>query len=816
MRLRTLLALIVCVAMASMNVRADDAPAIVELVTIPAKLDLRGPRDSRKLLVMGKTAAGDLVDLTLTAELKPAEAVASLDAEGYVTPKADGAGQITVAAGGKSVQVPLSVTGFGPQAVSFTREVMPAMSKLGCNQGTCHGAQDGKSGFKLSLRGYDPRYDYDALVDELSGRRFDRAIPSQSLMLLKPTQGVPHVGGFLFDEESRYYRLMHQWIAEGAGFDTATRVQRIEMFPVNPVLDREGRELSQVVIAHFDDGSSLDVTREAVFSSSDFNVATVDNAGRRAGVVKSLRRGETAILVRYEGAYAVNTVTVLGDRSEFAWVDSPEFNYVDTHVNTKLRKLKIQASGLCNDGEFLRRVSLDLTGMPPTADQARAFLEDPRDSKSKREAKIDELLASDAYVDHWTLKWSDLLLSSRKTMGDKGMWAYRDWIRSSLARNVPYHQFVRELITANGSAFENPAANYYRASKELTVTLENMTQVFIGTRFSCAKCHDHPFERWTQNQYYQLGAYFADVGRKPGARTGDEVVYALRSPVAVVNPRTNVAAAAAFPFEHAGTKDDPNQGLRVRLANWLTAPQNQYFATSVVNRYWSYLNGRGIIDPVDDIRSSNPPSNPELLKALVDDFVAHDMDLRHLLRTIARSHTYQRSFETNRWNEDDLQNYSHFVPRRLSAEQLFDAIMVSTQSPVTLPGVPRDFRATQLPDPTVNLEFLEMFGRAPRDIPCECERTVEVSLAQTLTLINGPTVADAIKHPQGLAARVAAANGEPAAIARDIYLSVLGRMPTEAEQAAATEFFAGVPNKAEGAEDLMWALLNSPAFLFNR
>lgn len=816
MRLTILFALIVTASTLPVGVVADDGPAIVELATIPAKLDLRGPRDARKVLVLGKTATGDLVDLTLTAEVKPADSVAVLDAEGYVAPKADGSGVVNITAGGKSIAVPLTVSGVGPKPISFTREVMPVMSKLGCNQGTCHGAQDGKAGFKLSLRGYDPRYDYDALVDELSGRRFDRAIPSQSLMLLKPTQGVPHVGGFLFDEESRYYQLIHQWIGEGAGFDTETRVQRIEMLPVNPVLDREGRELSQVVIAHFDDGSSLDVTREAVFSSSDFNVATVENAGQRAGVVKSLRRGETAILVRYEGAYAVNTVTVLGDRSGFAWQDSPEFNFVDTHVNAKLRKLKIQASDLCSDAEFLRRITLDLTGMPPSAEQSRAFLEDSRDSKTKRESKIDELLASDAYVDHWTLKWSDLLLTNRKTLGDKGMWAFRDWIRSSLARNVPYHQFVRDLITANGSAFENPAANYYRASKELTVTLENMTQVFIGTRFSCAKCHDHPFERWTQNQYYQLGAYFADVGRKPGARQGDEVVYSLRSPVAVVNPRTNVAAAAAFPFVHGGSTDDPNQALRVRLANWLTAPQNQYFATSVVNRYWSYLNGRGIIDPVDDIRSSNPPSNPELLKALVDDFVSHGMDLRHLLRTIARSHTYQRSFETNRWNEDDVQNYSHFIPRRLSAEQLFDAIMVSTQSPVTLPGVPRDFRATQLPDPNVNLEFLEMFGRAPREIPCECERTVEVSLAQTLSLINGPTVADAIKHPQGLVARLAGANGDAPATVKEIYLSVLGRLPTDAEVASASEYFAGVPSKAEGAEDLMWALINSPAFLFNR
>jgi hypothetical protein len=796
------------------SVRAEQP--VESLVTIPASLEFQSPRDSRRVLVFGKTATGEMVDLTTSATVEPAAPLLARNVDGDFVPTAVGTTALKVAAAGRTVDVPVTVKSVTAPPISFVRDVMPVLSKAGCNAGTCHGAQDGKNGFKLSLRGYDPRYDYDALVDELSGRRFDRSSPELSLMLLKPTQGVPHVGGFLFDEQSRHYAILKQWIAEGAAFDELPRVQRLEVAPLNPVLQREGDAYSQVVTAFFDDGSSRDVTRDSVFSSSNFNVATVENAGATNGLIKGLRRGETAVLVRYEGAYAVNRVTVLGDRSGFEWQASPEHSFVDTLVNAKLRQLKINPSALCTDAEFLRRVHLDLTGMPPTGAQAQAFLADPRDSKTKRDAKIDELLDSQEYVDHWTLKWSDLLLSNRKLITEKGVWAFRDWIRSAISANRPYDKFVHELLTASGSTFETPAANYYRISREPAVILENMTQVFIGTRFSCAKCHDHPFERWTQGQYYQLGAYFAGVGRKPGTRPGDEVVYALRSPGAVVNPRTNVAASPAFPFQHAGFTENPHGELRERLAGWLVSDKNPYFATTVVNRYWSYLCGKGLIDPVDDIRSSNPPSNPELLKALVDDFTAHGMDLKHTLRTIARSHTYQRSFETNRWNEDDADNYSHFVPRRLSAEQLFDAIMVASDSPVNLPGVPAGFRATQLPDPNIQIGFLEMFGRAPREIPCECERTVDVSLAQTLSLINGPTVAEAVKHPQGLATRTAASAATPADMAETIYLSVLGRSPTDAEKASAVEYLAGVDNKPEAIEDLMWALMNSPAFLFNR
>ncbi|MGQ0633705.1 MAG: DUF1549 and DUF1553 domain-containing protein [Planctomycetaceae bacterium] len=813
-----MLGLMAPVAIAGGRASAADtprAPQVVELQTQPARLELDGIRDSRRVLVTGKTADGQAIDLTTEAQLSIAGDCAKLESDGYVAPLKAGAARLVVSAEGRQIEVPIDVKNAQPSPVSFVREVMPVMSKVGCNAGTCHGAQEGKNGFKLTLRGYDPEYDYFALVDDLSGRRFNRSQPSQSLMLLKPTQGVPHVGGFLFDEESRYYKLIHEWIAEGCQFDNATRVARLEVFPANPVIDREGRKLQQVVIAHYADGATRDVTRDAVYSSSNFNVATVTNTTASSGVVESVRRGETAVLVRYEGAYAANQITVLGDRTGFAWVESPELNYIDRHVNNKLQKMLTLPSDLCTDAEFLRRVSVDLTGLPPTMEQVKAFLADPRDSRTKRNARIDELLESAEYIDHWTLKWSDLLLANRKFITEKGVWAYRNWIRSAIAANTPYDRFVTQLLTANGSTFQNPAANYYRISREPQAVMENFTQVFLGTRFNCNKCHDHPFERWTQGQYYQLSAYFADVGRKPGTAPEEEIIFPLRKAVPVVNPRNNVAVDARFPYSHEGDVDG-HSGLRQQLSQWLTSPENPYFATSVVNRYWSYLMGRGIIDPVDDIRSSNPPSNALLLKALTEDFVAHGMDLKQLLRTIAQSHAYQRSFRANRWNDDDVENYSHFIPRRLTAEQLFDAIMVASGSPVVIPGVPAGFRATQLPDPNIQVGFLDMFGRPPREIPCECERAAEVSLAQTLNLINGPTVSEAIIHPKGLIARLLEAQVDDKTLLEDIYLAALNRYPTEDELMTGRGFLLGVDSKTDAAQDLLWALMNSPAFLFNR
>ena len=792
------------------SARADDAVAVTRIWTVPEKLVLNDIRDARSLLVLGETATGKTVDLSNVAQKVASNPCVRIDEDGYVVPVATGAGAVAVSAGGQAVNVAVDVKELSKKEVDFVRDVEPIMAKVGCNAGTCHGAQQGRKGFKLSLRGYDPLYDYRALVDDVSGRRFNRAKPSDSLMLLKPTQGVPHEGGFLFDEDSRAYKVIEQWIAEGCKFSEATRPIRLELLPTSPVLEKSGQTQQMQVIAFFDDGTSRDVTRDAVFEVSNFEVATVNSTGQ----VKAVRRGETPVLVRYEGAYASNTAIVLGTREGFVWQESPEFNFIDTHVNAKLKRLKILPAELCSDADFLRRVSLDLTGLPSTSVQTRAFLNDPRDSRTKRLAKIDELLDSANYVDHWTLKWSDLLLSNRKFINEQGVWAFRNWIRQGIATNKPYNEFVFDLMTASGSTLENPPANYYRIAREPREVMENMTQVFVGTRFVCAQCHDHPFEKWTQTQYYQLSAFFGGVGRKGGKRPEEEVIYDMRTPAQVTHAGTGQPVSATFPFTLAGV-DLASDVPRIQLARWLTAPENPYFAKSLVNRYWSYLNGKGIIDPVDDIRLSNPPTNPELLDALTSDFIAHQFDLKHLLRTITSSHTYQRTFVTTQWNEDDDANYSHATPRRLAAEQLYDAIMTATGAPTNLPGVPGGFHASQLPDSAQSVSFLDMFGRAPRESPCECERSSEVSLAQTLTLINGPTISEAIVHPQGVVAKLVAAKAEPKQVVEELYLSVFNRLPTETEQQQGEKYLTA-NGIADGAQDLMWALINSPAFLFNR
>ena len=785
-------------------------PVVEKLTVYPSRLELSGNRDSRRLIVSGTAADGRAFDLTAFVKLAAGSDHVAIDRDGFVVPKKAGKTTVKVTVGAKSVDVPVEIKNVTNHPVSFIRDVIPAMSKVGCNAGTCHGAQKGKRGFKLSLRGYDPLYDYRALVDDLSGRRFNRSRPEQSLMLLKPTQGVPHEGGFLFDEKSRTYSVLKQWIAEGCRFDTAKRVARIEVFPKKPLLETTDSQQQLIVMAHFPDGTSRDVTRDAVFETSDFEVATVSKTGR----IEAVRRGEAAALVRYEGLYAAAPVAIIGNREGFAWKAAPERNYIDKLVNAKLQRMKILPSGTCSDAEFLRRASIDLTGLPPTVEQVKLFLADKRPTIEKRNAKIDQLIGSPQFIEHWTLKWSDLLLSNSKFITEKGSWAFRNWIRRAVATNMAFDKFVYQLMTANGSTFENPAANYYRISREPKVVMENMTQVFIGTRFQCNQCHDHPFERWTQRQYYELSAYFAGVGRKAGPVKGEEIIYSLATPTDIKHPSTGETIPAAFPFSSDLDKKNPDP--RVRLADWLTSSKNPYFAKSIVNRYWSYLHGRGIIDPVDDIRASNPPSNPPLLDELTRRFIANGFDLKRLIREMARSETYQRSFRPNKWNDDDSLNFSHASPRRLTAEQLFDALHVATGAPSRIPGVPVGFRASQIPDPKVKIGFLDMFGRPPRESPCECERSSDVSLSQTLNMINGPTVSDAIIHPEGRVAKLVAAKADDKTIVGDVYLAVICRPPTEAELKQGVAYLAGVGNRSEAAQDLMWALVNSPAFLFNR
>lgn len=791
---------------------ATDGVTFVKLGVFPERLDLADGRDSRRVIVTGTAQDGRTFDLTALAAFAAKTDAVTIDADGYVVPAKAGETAVLVSAVGLTAEVPVTVKSAEKAPVRFISDIEPILAKVGCNAGTCHGAQQGKGGFKLSLRGYDPLYDYRALVDDISGRRFNRAVPEQSLILLKPTMGVPHEGGFLFDEQHRYYGMIRDWVAEGCRFDVTDRPSKIEVFPPRPLLNGVNDVQQLIVIAHYPDGTSRDVTREAVFETSNLEVTAISKAGQ----VKALRKGEAAALVRFEGNYASAPTSVLGESEGFEWAEgTPEYNEIDWLVDARLKRSKVLPSELCTDAEFLRRVSIDLTGVPPTPEQVQAFLADSRDSRSKREAKIDELLASPGYVDYWTLKWGDLLLANRKDLKERGVWAFRNWIRESVATNKPYDEFVRELLTASGNSLENPAANYYRIGREPQAVMENMTQVFLGTRFNCNKCHDHPFERWTQKQYYELAGYFSGVAFAPADRPEAEYVYALDTPNPVVYPQTNQPVPPKFPFEHGGAHADDADG-RVELATWLTAPENPYFARSLANRYWSYFLGKGIIDPVDDIRASNPATNPELLAYLEKEFVENGFDLKHLVRTIATSATYQRSYRSNASNETDDVLFSRSIPRRLGAEQLHDAILIATGAPSNLPGLPPGFRATQAPDPGIGVEFLDLFGRAPRDSPCECERSTEVSLAQTLNLVNGPTVANSISNPEARIAKMLAANAGPEELVRGVYVAVLCREPSDEELEKGARYVTETGDAKAAAEDLMWALINSPAFLFNR
>jgi hypothetical protein len=696
--------------------------------------------------------------------------------------------------------------------VSFVRDVMPILNKAGCTAGTCHGAAKGKNGFKLSLRGYDPEFDYRALISDLSGRRFNRVDPGRSLMLLKPTAQLPHGGGLRFDVDSPYYKTISQWISEGSDFGdpVSAQVTKLDIEPPEMLAPKPGSTQQLKVIAHYADGATRDVTNEALYSSNTPIVADVN----ATGLIKTERKGEAAMLIRYEGKLAVLNVTELTEKQGFQWKPMAETNYIDRFINAKLERLKIVPSEVSSDAEFLRRVSFDLIGVPPTVEELQAFLADK--NPAKRGVTIDKLMADARFIDHWALKWGDLLQVNRNRLGDKGMWAFREWIRESLAMNKPYDQMARELITARGSTFQNPPANFFRFTRDPKVEMETTTQLFLGVRMVCAQCHDHPFEQWTQNQYFQLTAFFGGVGIKDGMDSNEEIVYDKREDREIKHPKDGRIMSAKFLY--GVDKMTPREAdLRQSLAEWLTSRDNVLFGKSMANRTWSYFFGRGIIEPVDDIRASNPPVNPPLLDALTKDFVDHKYDLRHLIRTIVNSRTYQLSFNANEWNADDETNFSHALPRRLNAEQLFDGISVATGTKPFFKEVPVGFSAEELPDPkTGKGGFLELFGQPDRQTSCECERRTDVSLVQALNLLNGSTIADAISDEDGRVSKLILSGGSDRQIVEQLYLAALNRPPEPKELDLAQTYLGGGLNRAERAQDLLWALLNSNAFLFNR
>ncbi len=789
---------------------APPMPAIKSLKLLPETLTLDDGRDNQRILVIGVTDSKD-IDLSAVATLQSASDVVETRGDGYIRPRKAGAGDVVVKAGGREAKLHVNVKNAGVPKVGFVRDVEPIFASVGCNAGTCHGAATGKEGFKLSLRGYDPDYDYQALVDDLGGRRFDRVQPQNSLMLLKPAGAVPHEGGQVFKTDSEQYAIMRQWIEEGTQpEDLSARAQSVEVLPAEIYLDLPGRSQQVVVRAHYRDGSVRDVTRDAVITSNNTETATING-----NTLTAIRRGEGALLIRYEGNYAARQFVVMGDRTGYAWANQPEEQYIDKLVDDKLKTMKIIPSEICADGDFIRRVYLDLTGQPPEGERVRAFLTDASDSATKRAKLVDDLLGSEAFIDAWSNKWADMLQCNSKVLGEKAMLTFRGWIRDQVSKNVPYDQFVRDVLLAKGSSFGNPQVNYLRATLgEPGKTQEDVTQTFLGVRFNCNKCHDHPFERWTQNQYYQFGAFFARTATKKGRLPEETIVYQNYNGGEINHPKTEMPVAPKVPFgDSADAKNAPDR--REALVAWLTSAQNPLFAKSMANRVWSYFFGIGIIDPVDDIRASNPASNPELLDAITKDFVDHKFDVRGLMRTICLSRTYQRSVASNKWNEDDKINFSHNRPRRLSAEQLMDAVALSTGFRSQFKGLPQGTRAVEVPDGEGEVaDTLGLFGKPKRQSACECERSFGFTLSHAVNLVNGDTIGNAVSAPNNKIAAIVAREKDNKKVIENLYLEILCRMPSDAEVASFDlgEGAARLP----AAQDLAWALLNSPAFLYNR
>lgn len=766
----------------------------------PEKVAFDSPGIYSQMLATGTLDDGTVADLTALVKWSLDQPVASITERGVLRPVAAGTAKLIATMGDKSASIPVT---FAPSAtaeqVDFVQDVNPVITRLGCNMGTCHGAKDGKGGFKLSLRGYDPIYDVRAFSDDHTARRINSASPDDSLMLLKATGAVPHEAGMLTDHGSRYYHIIREWISSGTKLDqTKPRVISIELFPKNPVVQNVGGRQQFRVIARYADGKTRDVTLESFIETGNGDVANHDDFG----LLNTNRRGEAPILARYEGRYAATTLTVMGDRKDFTWKEPESWGEIDKLVAAKWQRMKIEPSGLCTDEEFVRRVHLDLTGLPPRAEKVKAFASDKRPTREKRNALVDELIQSPEYVDYWTNKWSDMLQVNSKFLGSEGSVLFRNWIKGEIAANTPYDQFAYKILTATGSNKENPAASYYKILRDPAEIMENTTHLFLATRFNCNKCHDHPFEKWTQDQYYETAAYFSqtalarDPKNAPTQNIGGSAVEGAKPLYEIISDktegemkhdRTGALQSPAFPYESDLAKvsfTDPKKPTRrEELAAWITSPDNQYFATSYANRVWGYLLGTGVIEPLDDIRAGNPPSNPQLLDYLSGQFVKSGFNIRALTAEICKSRTYQLSIQTNQWNETDEINFSHGEARRLPAEVLYDAVYFVTGAISDIPGAGKGVRASQLPDAQLDLKsgFLANLGRPARESACECERSDDLQMSAVMAFLSGPAIADALSAPESELATLVATQTDDRKLVEDIYYRVLSRAPSSDE-----------------------------------
>ena len=794
-----------------------------EVGILPATARLDGPKASQAFLVGSFDRGTWVADLTGKAVFQSSRPdVARVGLDGKVTPVANGSATISAKVGDVTVTAAVSVENFERvEPWSFRNHVQPVLTKAGCNQGACHGAAAGKNGFRLSLRGYAPEVDHLVLTRQALGRRIVPSAPAESLILLKATSAIEHGGGVRFRPDSLEYRVVAEWIAAGAPAPSQgdPEVTGLRVYPEAVRLKR-GSVQPFLVQAVFSNGRVEDVTRWVKYASTDETVAKVDDQG----VVKVEGHGEASMTVWYSSQVARATVTSPYETAIDAKVfrDAPRFNPIDDKNLAKLESLAIPPSGTADDAAFLRRATLDATGTLPSPDQVRAFLEDK--DPAKRVKLVDRLLGSPEFVDYWAYRWSDLFLVSSNKLPAPAMWSFYRFVRQSVADNQPWDQLARSIITAKGSTLSNGAANYFALHRDPVDITESSSMAFLGMSLTCARCHNHPLEKWTQDQYYGMASLFARVKLKDGGAPGDVVV--LPSPEGETHhPRTGKLMSPQ-PLDDAPLPITAPGDRREAFADWLAKPENPYFTRAVVNRVWRNFFGRGLIDPEDDLRATNPASDEPLMQWLTGDFLAHQFDIKHLIRTIMTSAVYARTSLPLPGNADDAKFLSHYPVKRLPAEVILDAVSQVSGVPSKFAGYPAGWRSLQLPDSKVDSGFLSSFGRPDRLNTCSCERSSEPSMTQALHLANGETVNEKLRAENGVVAKVAASKTTDEQVIDDLFLASLSRKPTDAERGRLVKILADsvagltdpkqqLDARRQAIEDLYWATLTGNEFLFN-
>lgn len=781
------------------------SPASGEMRCYPKQIYLNGHQARVRVIVQDELPSGKTVDLTGTAKYRIVDpTIATIDNH-VVAPLRDGQTTLEISSDGRLHRLPvIAIDTTDRPTVSFRRDVLPILTKYGCNSGACHGSAAGQDGFSLSLFGFDPASDYQALTREWVGRRVERAVPEESLLLRKATAQVPHTGGKRIDPDSSDYQIVLSWIAAGARDDAEPPpgVVALTLFPEQAVLPTDGQQWMSV-IAKYDNGEYRDVTQLCKFESSNETSAHVLSGAKIAASVP----GETLVTARFDTRTVGLPVIVLPEDRDFHWDPPPPHNYLDLAVQEKLKRIRIHPAEICDDETFLRRVTLDLCGRLPTADEYREFI--PNQSANKRSVLIDRLIESDEFIDMWAMRWADVLqLRAGGKLSKKAVHGYYRWLRGQFADRVPLDTMAKHLITASGGTFENAEANYFQTSEDITKLSENVAQVFLGMRLQCAACHNHPFDRWTMDDYYGFAAFFAQLGRKRGEDPRETIIFNKKSGE-ITHPVNGRQLAAKFLGGEEPIIDDRDR--RDVLADWLAAADNPYFARHMANTIWSYFFHRGIVHNPDDVRVSNPPVNPDLLAALATNLVEYAFDLRPLVRDICNSRTYQaRSTQEVRSTD----NFSAAELRRLPAAVLLDAISQVTESPDKFEETPMGVRAVQLADAAITNPFLTTFGRSPRQTVCTCETKLDPTLSQSLHLLNGDTIHNKIRDGRLIERRLEGQT-PPEEIIDELYIRCLTRKPSEAKKQELLEVVAQYDQPLEGLTDVFWSLLNSREFSFN-